>query len=91
MDQRMIVADLALKGTSARAIQEDLTTTLERGEVAYSSVTRYLRKAQLLLSSQDAPSADVHSGIHDANESLLSALDEDQFALSSWDSSGAAP
>jgi hypothetical protein len=54
MDERMIVADLALNGISTRAIHEDPTATLGRDAVAYSSVTRCLHEAYLLSSSQDA-------------------------------------
>jgi hypothetical protein len=67
MDQRMIVANRALKGLSARSIHEDLTATLGRDVVAYSSVTSYIREAHLLPSSQDAPSADVRRLFHDAD------------------------
>jgi hypothetical protein len=80
MGQRMIVAYPVLKGPSARAIHKDLTATLGRIAVAYSSVTRHLREAHVLSSSQDAASADAHSGIDNANQALLSALNKNQFA-----------
>jgi hypothetical protein len=72
----MIVAYLALKGLSAREIQEDLTATLGPHPVAYSQVRGYL-----LPSSQDAPSAEVRRRFDDADQALLSALDENPFAF----------
>jgi hypothetical protein len=72
--------NLALKGLSARAIHEDLTTTLGLDAVAYSLVTRYLREARLFSSSQGVPSADVDRGIDDADQALPSSLDENRFA-----------
>jgi hypothetical protein len=63
----MIVAYPPLKGLSARAIHEDLTTTLGRDAVPYSLVTRYLREGQLLPSSQGIPSAGLYKNIDDTD------------------------
>jgi hypothetical protein len=80
MDERMFAAHLALKGASTRAAHEDLNAIFGRNAVAYISVTHNLRKAHVLPSSQDAPSADVHRGIDDADQALLAAFDEQPFA-----------
>jgi hypothetical protein len=80
MDQQMTIAHLALKRLSGRAIHENLTATLGRGAVEYSSATRYLREIHLLPSSQDAVSADFRRGIDDTDQALLSTLDENPFA-----------
>jgi hypothetical protein len=76
----MIVAYLGLKGLSARAIHEKLTAALRREAVAYSSVTGYFRQVHPLPSTWDVPSSDVHKGIDDADQALLSALDATPFA-----------
>jgi hypothetical protein len=76
----MIVTHLALKGRSARAVDEDPTATLGRNALASNSVRGTLGEAHLLPSSQDAPSAEVHRGVDDADQALPSALDENPFA-----------
>jgi hypothetical protein len=45
MTQRPIVADLWLKGMSAREIHDDIIATMGTDVVSYSSVIHYLPKA----------------------------------------------
>jgi AraC-like DNA-binding protein len=80
MDQRMLIAYLGLKELSARAIREDPTATFGRDAVVYSSVARCLGEARLLPSSEDAPSANVHRGVNDSDQALLSTFNENRFA-----------
>jgi hypothetical protein len=80
MDQRMIVASLALKEPSTHAIHEDFAATLGCDAVAYNSVTQRLRKGHLLPSSQGAPSADGRNGIDDADQAVLPVLGKNAFA-----------
>jgi hypothetical protein len=65
---------------SLAAIRGDLTGTLGRDAVAYSSVTGCLHEAYLLSSSQDAHWADIHRGVN-AGQALLSVLDENHLRL----------
>jgi histone-lysine N-methyltransferase SETMAR len=80
MDQRMIVAYLALKRLSARAIHEDLTATLGRDAMAYSTVARYLHDAHCSPLHQTTLSVDVPRSLDDSDQAILSALDENPFA-----------
>jgi hypothetical protein len=63
MDQRMIVAYLALKGMSARAIDQDLVVTLGCNAVVYSSVMRNLREVRCLRSHEDISSVEIKRAI----------------------------
>jgi hypothetical protein len=80
MDQRTIVAYLALKGFSARAIHKDLMATLGRNAMAYSTVARYLHDAHCSPSSQRTISVEVLRVFDDSDEVILSSLDENLFA-----------
>jgi ATPase subunit of ABC transporter with duplicated ATPase domains len=80
MDQRTIVAYLALKGLSARAIHEDRMATLGRDAMAYSTVARYLHDAHCSPSRQRTASVESSRAIDDSDEALLSSLDENPFA-----------
>jgi hypothetical protein len=77
----MIVAYLAVKRISGPAIHDDLTAALGGDAVAYISVMRHLRKAQLLPPGQDSPLITVHRGIDDADQALLPALNENHSRL----------
>jgi hypothetical protein len=80
MDQRTIVAYLALKGLSARAIHEDLMATLWRDAMAYSTVARYLHDTHCSPSSQRTASVEASRALDDSDEAILSSLDENPFA-----------
>jgi hypothetical protein len=47
MDQRSIVLYLHLKGLSAYAIHDNIVSTLGPKDMAYNTVTPYLREAKL--------------------------------------------
>jgi hypothetical protein len=79
MDQRTIVAYLALKAFSARAIHEDLMATLGRDAMAYSTVVRYLHDAHYSPSSQRTASVEASRALDDSDEAILSSLDENPF------------
>jgi ABC-type dipeptide/oligopeptide/nickel transport system ATPase subunit len=79
MDQRTIVADLALKELSARSIHQDLVATLGGGAMAYSTVARYIHDAHCSPSSQTAAPIAVPSSLDDSDEAILSVLDENPF------------
>jgi hypothetical protein len=80
MDQRTIVAYLALKELSARSIHQDLVAALGGDAMAYSTVTRYIHDAHCSPSSQTAAPIAVPSGLDDSDEAIVSALDENPFA-----------
>jgi hypothetical protein len=76
MDQPTIVAYLALRGLSGREIHKDLMDTLGHDAMAYSPVTRSLRQACCLPSDEETPSVKDHRGVHEANQAILFALDD---------------
>jgi hypothetical protein len=80
VDQRTIVAYLALKGLSPRAIHKDLMDTLGPDAVTGSRVTRDLREACYLPSDQDTPSVEDDKRIDKADQAILFGLDENPFA-----------
>jgi hypothetical protein len=80
MDQRTIVASLALKGLSARSIHQDLVATLGGDAMAYSTVARYIHDEHCSPPSQTAAPIAVSSDLDDSDEAILSALDENPFA-----------
>jgi hypothetical protein len=80
MDQRTIVAYLALKRLSAHAIHKDLMATLRRDAMAYSTIAHYLHEAHCSHSSQRTTSIEVSKALDDSNEVILSSLDENPFA-----------
>jgi hypothetical protein len=80
MDQRVIVAYLALKRLSARAIHYDLITTLGLDTVTYSTVARYLHNAYCSSSSLGTASIEVQRGLDDSDQAIMSALEENPFA-----------
>jgi hypothetical protein len=81
MDQRTIVAYLAFKGLSTRSIHQDLVATLGGDAIAYNTVARYIHDAHYSPSSQTAAPIAVPSGLDDFDEAILSALNENPFAL----------
>jgi hypothetical protein len=79
MTQRPIVAYLSLKGMSAHELHDDIVATLGPDAVLYSSVTRYLREAQLPPSKPKPHPADVQRDLDDSDHALLSTLDDGPF------------
>jgi hypothetical protein len=80
MDQRMIVADLALTRRSACAIDADLIATLGSDAMPYSTVSRDLQAAYCPRSAQGTTSIEVTKTLDDSYEAILSVLDENPFA-----------
>jgi hypothetical protein len=80
MTQRLIVAYLSLRGISPREIHDDIVATLGRDAMSYSSVTRYLREAQLPPSKPEPHPADVQRDLDDSDQAILSALEDSPFA-----------
>jgi hypothetical protein len=80
MDQRIIVADLALTRRSACAIDADLIATLGPDAMPYSMVSRDLQTAYCPRSIQVTTSVEVARTLHDSYEAISSALDENPFA-----------
>jgi hypothetical protein len=81
MTQRPIVADLSLKGMSAREIHDDIGATLGPDAVSYSSVTRYFGKARFPPSKSKPHPADVQRDLDDSDWAILAALEGSPFAL----------
>jgi hypothetical protein len=80
MTQRPIVADLSLKGMSAREIHDNIVATLESDAVSYGSVTRYLREARFPPSKPEPHPADVQRDLGDSDQDILAALEDSPFA-----------
>jgi hypothetical protein len=80
MEQRTIVAYLALKGSSPRAIHKNLMDTLGPDALTYSLLTCSLRKAYSLPRDQDTPSVEGDRDIDEADQAFLFALDENPFS-----------
>jgi hypothetical protein len=78
--QCLIVAYLLLKGISTREIHDDIVSILGRDAVSYSSVTRYLRKAQFPPSKPEPHPADVQTDLDDSDQVILRALEDSPFA-----------
>jgi hypothetical protein len=79
MMQRPIVAYLSLKGMSASEIHDNIIAILGPDVVSYSSVTRYLHKAQFPLSKPEPHPADVQRDLDDSDWAILAALEDSQF------------
>jgi hypothetical protein len=76
MDQKSIVLSLNRNGWTARVIHHDLMDTLREEAIAYSTVTKYLREAQISL-GDPTPSSDATSPhIDDSGEVILRAIEE---------------
>jgi hypothetical protein len=76
MDQRTIVAYLALRGLWGRSIHNDLRDTLGPDAMASRPVTRSLREACCLPSDEEPPSVEDDRGVHEGNQVILFALNE---------------
>jgi hypothetical protein len=60
MDQRSIYLFLALKGLSARVVDNELTAVPGADAIAYSTGTKYLRQRQFTSILVDPPGATSH-------------------------------
>jgi hypothetical protein len=82
MTQSPIVADLSLKGTSARERHDDIVTTLGPDAVSYNSVTRYLREARFPPSQPGPHPADVQRDLNDldSDQAISAVLEDSIFA-----------
>jgi hypothetical protein len=76
MAQRPIVADLSLKGMSAREIHDDIVATLGPDAVSYSSVARYFREARFPPAKPEPHPADVQRDLDDSGQAILTALED---------------
>jgi hypothetical protein len=83
MDHKPIVLYLRVKGMALDAIHDDLVRTLGKDAVAYSTVTKYARSAQVSGRKEAAPleAPDVERSPID--EAILTALAEFPFPFSS--------
>jgi hypothetical protein len=79
IDRRVIIAYLDRKRLSARAIHNNIVATLRPNIVGYSTVTRYLR-GQIFFFEWGRSNADDRKPINEADEAILSALNESPFA-----------
>jgi hypothetical protein len=79
MDERSIVLYLHRKGLSAHVIHDDLVATLDLQAVASNTLTPCLREANLGTAevTLDRESSSLH--IHDSDQAILIALEEDPF------------
>jgi hypothetical protein len=66
----MIIADLALKGMSARANHQDLVTVLGCSAAPSTSVTHYLREVRCLCSDQDTASVEIENAADDTDQAI---------------------
>jgi hypothetical protein len=80
MMQHPIVAYVSLKVMLAREIHGHIVATLWSDAVAYSSVTRYLRKAQFPSSKPEPYPTDVQRDLDDSYQAILAALEDILFA-----------
>jgi hypothetical protein len=76
MDRPTIVACLALRGLSGRAIHKDLMDMLGPDAMAYSPVTRSLREGCCLPLDEETSSVEDNGGVHEADQAILFAPDE---------------
>jgi hypothetical protein len=79
MDRCETVAYRDGKWPSAHVIHNDIVATLGPNIMGYSTVTRYLREVKFPLSTEDASDARDRKPIDDADEAILSALNESPF------------
>jgi hypothetical protein len=80
MTQRPIVADLSLKGMSAREIHDDTVATLGFDAVSCSSIVCCLGEAQFPPSKPEPHPADVQTYLDDSDQVILVALEDNPFA-----------
>jgi hypothetical protein len=80
MKQRPIVADLSLKGMSAREIHDDIVATLGPDAVSYNLFTRHLREARFPPLKPESHPADIQRDLDDSDQATLTALEDSPFA-----------
>jgi hypothetical protein len=79
MDFNSIELCLKAKGMLAREIHSDLVATLGTKVLGYSTVTRWLREAQLDQFSETAVDFTEHAEVDEIDEGILSALEVQPF------------
>jgi hypothetical protein len=77
MDQRSICLFLAMKGLSAREVDNELVAVLGLDAIAYSTVTKCLRQRQFLVIFPE-PSDELPTAIID--DAIVEAVDEPPFS-----------
>jgi hypothetical protein len=80
MGQKSIVLDLNRKGWMARVIHDDLVATLREEALAYITVTKYLREAQISPGNTIQLSDVTSLHIDDSDETILRALEQLPFS-----------
>jgi hypothetical protein len=80
MDLESIALFLAMKKLSVTAIHAEINNVLGPSTVAYSTVTRYLRKRNFDGRSEPTPLEPEIEGTDSIDEAILQALDETPFA-----------
>jgi hypothetical protein len=80
MDQKPIVLYLRMKGMALDAIHDDLVRTLGKDAVAYSTVTKYARSAQVSGRNEAAPLEAPDVKRSPIDEAILTALAELPFS-----------
>jgi hypothetical protein len=81
MNLRSICLSLGQKGMSAIDIQQDTEATLGLSAISRSTVTKYLREAQIIHNSEPTPKLIVDEGQKLIDEAILPALAEGPFAF----------
>jgi hypothetical protein len=80
MDQNPIVLYLRMKAMAFDAIHDDLVRTLEKDAMAYSTVTKYARTAQLSGPNEATPPEAPDMERSPVDEAILTALPEFLFS-----------
>jgi hypothetical protein len=83
MDQKPIVLYLRMKGMTLDAIHDDLVRMLGKDAVAYSTVTRYARRAQFSNRKEATHSEAPDVERSPVDEAILTTLAEFPFPFSS--------
>jgi hypothetical protein len=83
MDQKPIVLYLRTKGMALNTIHDDLVRTLGKDAVAYSTVTKYARSAQLSGRKEATPPEAPDVECSPVDEAILTTLAEFPFPFSS--------
>jgi predicted RNA methylase len=79
MNFNSIVLSLKVKGMKAREIHGDLVATLGAKVSGYSTVTRWLREAQLDQFSETAVHFTENAEVDEFDEAIVSALEDPPF------------
>jgi hypothetical protein len=83
MDKKPIVLHLRMKGMALGAIHHDLVRTLGKDAVAYSTVTKYARRAHFSGRKESTPPEAPDVELSHVDEAMLTDLAEFPFPFSS--------